>query len=173
MNTYEDDFEIKGAQIHTRLDVYDPSEQPVDFVPDAPIGTAHALVFSDEGKILLGRVPGTESWSLPGGTIEDGEDPVQTLKRECIEEIDVELKDITLFGIQKVFCENNPDPRHGDEVYQYRYVAKIKELLPQTIDPCKQVQWERGLFPIEDLPKLIWWGDKVLIMAQHALKYLE
>lgn len=67
------------------------------------IVVAAAIVFRD-GKVLLTRRPaGTHlagHWELPGGKLEEGEDPVDCVRRECLEEcgIDVcvgEIADVT------------------------------------------------------------------------------
>lgn len=43
----------------------------------------------------------TNSWSMPGGTIESGETLLDGLKRECIEELNVNIDSLKLIPIQK------------------------------------------------------------------------
>lgn len=45
---------------------------------------------------MLVRVRDNELWYLPGGTIEDGETPVDTLIREIAEELNVEIQESTV-----------------------------------------------------------------------------
>ncbi|THA23334.1 NUDIX domain-containing protein [Streptomyces sp. A1277] len=45
-----------------------------------------AVVFDDEGRVLLGRRADTGKWSVIGGISEPGEQPAQTAEREVYEE---------------------------------------------------------------------------------------
>lgn len=53
-----------------------------------------AVVFDDEGKVALLHVTKEQYYKLPGGGVEEGEDKIISLKRECKEEIgcDVEVQ---------------------------------------------------------------------------------
>ena len=60
----------------------------------------HALIERD-GKILLGRRafdPGAGCWGLPGGFLEEGEDPAAGLRREVREETGLDVEPGELFG---------------------------------------------------------------------------
>ena len=64
--------------------------------------TAAAIVQNDEGDVLLLKHryrPGS-GWGIPGGFLELGEQPEQTLRRELREEIDIELNDVRLFTVR-------------------------------------------------------------------------
>ena len=61
----------------------------------------HALIEQD-GKILLGRRafdPGAGSWGLPGGFLEEGEEPRTGLRREVREETGLNVEPGELFGV--------------------------------------------------------------------------
>lgn len=44
-------------------------------------------------------IPFPNMWDIPGGHVEQGENPVDTIKREMLEEIDLELEKINLFKV--------------------------------------------------------------------------
>lgn len=61
--------------------------------------TAGALIFNEEGKVLLLKHlfrPGS-GWGLPGGFLKPGEQPLEALQRELQEEIGLELEDVEIF----------------------------------------------------------------------------
>ena len=64
--------------------------------------TAGALVLDDKGRILLARravEPDLGHWDIPGGFLEEGEHPLDGLKRELREETGLEVEPLELLGI--------------------------------------------------------------------------
>lgn len=49
-----------------------------------------AIVFDDDGRVLLGRRADTGKWSVVGGISEPGEEPALTAEREVLEETGVQ-----------------------------------------------------------------------------------
>lgn len=53
------------------------------------------LIYRDDGKLLIAQRPsekhGALKWEFPGGKVEEGEDPRDTLIREAREELAVEV----------------------------------------------------------------------------------
>ncbi|MBY8841147.1 NUDIX hydrolase [Streptomyces sp. SP2-10] len=75
-----------------------------------------------EGRILLARSPGpdgTPEWVLPGGGMEHGEDPYDTVRREVTEETGYRIAVTGLLGVdssRRVFPDGRPARRtdhHG------------------------------------------------------------
>ena len=85
---------------------------------------------SSDGKILVSkRMAGThlaDSWEFPGGKVEPGEDPQETVRRELMEELGVEvvIGDIYAVG-QHCYAER--------EVILLVYEARISRGTPRCI----------------------------------------
>ena len=61
--------------------------------------TAGGIITDNEGRVLLlkHRFRPSPGWGVPGGFIEQGEQPEAALRRELREEVELELKDVKLF----------------------------------------------------------------------------
>ncbi|MBN7138016.1 hypothetical protein A7A76_02820 [Lysobacter enzymogenes] len=53
--------------------------------------SAGCLIRSDDGRLLIVKPNYREGWLLPGGIIEAGESPAQGLRRELIEELELDV----------------------------------------------------------------------------------
>jgi 8-oxo-dGTP diphosphatase len=70
---------------------------------------AYALV-PDTGRLLLTRYAGSGRWSLPGGGIDHGEQPIDAVHREVREETGLTLADARLTAVDSVhFTGHAPD----------------------------------------------------------------
>jgi 8-oxo-dGTP diphosphatase len=70
---------------------------------------AYALV-PDTGRLLLTRYAGSGRWSLPGGGIDHGEQPIDAVHREVREETGLTLADAHLAAVDSVhFTGHAPD----------------------------------------------------------------
>jgi ADP-ribose pyrophosphatase YjhB (NUDIX family) len=66
---------------------------------------ATAVVVEVDGGIVLGRrsiEPGYGLWCLPGGFVNDDEDPAAAAIRECLEEISTQVELMELIGVYHV-----------------------------------------------------------------------
>jgi 8-oxo-dGTP pyrophosphatase MutT (NUDIX family) len=50
------------------------------------LATARTVTIDDHGNVLLGRYPHSDTWTIPGGVIDPGEQPADAAVRECYEE---------------------------------------------------------------------------------------
>lgn len=102
-----------------------------ELVPNDIVTSVHGYCFY-EGKIVLVHVEG-RGFNIPGGHIEAGETPEETLHREAYEEAYVTGELIYIGAIRvdhsenEKFTENGKYPRIG---YQLFYRMDIAECLP-------------------------------------------
>jgi mutator protein MutT len=64
--------------------------------------TSGALVIDDQGRVLLARraaEPDVGKWDIPGGFVEEGEHPIDGVKRELREETGLEVEPLELLGM--------------------------------------------------------------------------
>jgi ADP-ribose pyrophosphatase YjhB (NUDIX family) len=64
--------------------------------------TAGALVEDDEGRVLLARrarEPFRGRWDIPGGFLEEGEHPLDGVRRELLEETGLEVEPLDFLGV--------------------------------------------------------------------------
>jgi len=64
----------------------------------APMDVALILATDPYGRLLLGQRNDTQAWSLPGGHAEPGESPMDTARRELVEETGLAPKSLTYLG---------------------------------------------------------------------------
>lgn len=103
---------------------------------DVVVKQVYGIVFSDDFKILLRVEDG--KYKLTGGKPEKDESYEDTLKREYIEELNVELDNVSYLGY--LLVEEN------DSLYaQVRMVAKIKKINDTCIDPATGKMYGREL----------------------------
>lgn len=74
--------------------------------------TQKAFIFDNKGNILIIKRTKTapakpNAWDLPGGAIEFGEDPIESIYREIKEETSLGVKDLCPFDITSKVDEND------------------------------------------------------------------
>ena len=104
--------------------------------------TAGAVIFNDKGEVLLlkHRFRAGSGWGLPGGFMEQGEQPIDTLLRELREEIGLEVDDVQLFAARSF-----RKPKQVEVLFRARANADVKS---QTIE-VERAEW----FALDSLPE--------------------
>lgn len=103
--------------------------------------TAGAIISDDEGRVLLlehvFRPEG--GWGVPGGFLNQGEQPETALRRELREEIGVDLE-----GVEILFARTLPQQRQIEIYFKARAIG--------TPQPCsfeiRKAEW----FTVDNLP---------------------
>ncbi|HEV7682871.1 MAG TPA: NUDIX domain-containing protein [Pyrinomonadaceae bacterium] len=107
--------------------------------------TAGAIVTDDRGRVLLLKHrfrPGS-GWGLPGGFMEQGEQPEEALRRELREEIGLEVEQLRLLTT-RAFMK----PKQVEIVFRAQAVGDTDQL---SFEIQKAAWFEPGEFP-EGLP---------------------
>ncbi|NJP53292.1 NUDIX hydrolase [Streptomyces sp. SBST2-5] len=118
---------------------------------------AYAVVVQD-GRILLARSPGpggVPEWVMPGGGMEHGEDPYDTVRREVMEETGYRIEVTGLLGVDSIRFVlpgrlGRPTDHHGVRlVYEGRVTGG--ELRNEVNGSTELAAWQ----PLEDVPGLV------------------
>ncbi|MFF5859742.1 NUDIX domain-containing protein [Streptomyces sp. NPDC012751] len=109
-----------------------------------------AIVFDDEGRVLLGRRSDTRKWSVIGGIPEPGEQPAACAVREVHEETAVRCvveRVVLVQALEPVTYPNGDICQYMDITLRCRAVsgeARVND------DESLEVGW----FPVDALPEL-------------------
>ncbi|WP_089105796.1 NUDIX hydrolase [Streptomyces hyaluromycini] len=109
-----------------------------------------AIVFDDEGRVLLGRRTDTRKWSVIGGIPEPGEQPAACAVREVFEETAVRCvaeRVVLVQALERVTYPNSDVCQYMDITFRCRAVggeARVND------DESLEVAW----FDVDALPEL-------------------
>ncbi|QSB04630.1 (deoxy)nucleoside triphosphate pyrophosphohydrolase [Natronoglycomyces albus] len=122
-----------------------------------------AAIISDDGRVLAASraepAPMRGQWEFPGGKVEPGETEVDALRRECIEEVGVDIYVGPRLGVDipikddyilKVYLARL---RHSDDTPQALEHLEVRWLSAETL---YDVPWLRADLPlVRELEKLL------------------
>ncbi len=100
-------------------------------------------VIEKDGKILMGNKaygvgPYPDTWRLPGGGIEEGESPVDAVKREVMEEVGLEVLEIKNIGIYE---DDEPDKK-GEMTHYIFNMFRVEVVGEEKIsDEFPEIKW--------------------------------
>jgi ADP-ribose pyrophosphatase YjhB (NUDIX family) len=130
-----------------------------------PVTQVYGVCINEDGKILIIK---DKCWQIPGGTPENGETAEETLRRELVEEVQVEVEKLIPLGVQEVKYPNNPNKEQGELFYQYRYLAIITKLNPTAPDPATGREYERKFVSFDEIDEYVKWGGVGTEMFKDA-----
>jgi ADP-ribose pyrophosphatase YjhB (NUDIX family) len=118
----------------------------VAYANSAP--TANALVTDEHGRVLLARravEPDKGLWDIPGGFLEEGEHPLDAIRRELREETGLEVEP------EAFFCATID--RYGDRpgaatTLNLTWTARVVAGMPEPADDVDELRW----FAPDELP---------------------
>jgi 8-oxo-dGTP pyrophosphatase MutT (NUDIX family) len=89
---------------------------------------AAALIYDDQGRVLLVRKTGTSAFMQPGGKIEPGEQPIDALRRELHEELGlIAARDLfTYIGRFEAAAANEPGCTVSAELFALRWTETVQ-----------------------------------------------
>jgi ADP-ribose pyrophosphatase YjhB (NUDIX family) len=110
--------------------------------------TACALCVDDQGRLLLVRrahEPHRGTWDLPGGFLEEGEHPLDALRRELQEETGLDVEPGEFVGVWLDRYGNAPDAPTTLNLF---WAARVAGGEPSAGDDAAELRW----FAPENLP---------------------
>ena len=112
------------------------------------VPTACALCVDDDGRVLLARRAGEPfrgAWDLPGGFLEDGEHPLDALRRELREETGLEIEPVGFLGVWMDWYGAGPA---ANSTLNLVWTARVVGGREQAADDVSELRW----FVPNDLP---------------------
>jgi 8-oxo-dGTP pyrophosphatase MutT (NUDIX family) len=122
----------------------------------------NAVAITDEGKILMVKqyrhAADIVSLEIPGGVVDEGENPQEALRRELLEETGYQFDDF------EPLCVLCPNPSTGNNRV-YSYLAKGgRKVQEQALDDHEDIIVEQ--YTIGEIKKLLF--DNQILQAMHC-----
>ena len=106
-----------------------------------PEPTAGAICVDDDGRILLTRRAAEVFdgvWDIPGGFVDDGEHPVETVRRELREETGLDVEPLDFLG---VWMDRYSEDESGPSTLNLYWRARVVGGEPQAADDVSELRW--------------------------------
>jgi 8-oxo-dGTP diphosphatase len=110
--------------------------------------TACALCVDDDGRVLLARRAADVFqgyWDLPGGFLEEGEHPLDAMRRELREETGLEIEPTDFVGI---WMDRYGDADDAPATLNLYWAARVVGGEPAPADDVSELRW----FALDELP---------------------
>jgi 8-oxo-dGTP pyrophosphatase MutT (NUDIX family) len=153
------------TKLHLWGEVFDIEYDDVDdfnTLPRELCTQVYGVCFCDD-KLVIGFGGKKKAWGLIGGTIEPGESFEETLKREIIEESNMEVTKWLPLGYQKI------TDKDGIEKYQLRAACLARPLGDFVEDPAGSIK-EIKLINPADYKQYFDWGEIGDRIIERALE---
>jgi ADP-ribose pyrophosphatase YjhB (NUDIX family) len=123
-----------------------PSCDSIYYANSAP--AVGALCEDDLGRLMLvrrGVEPGKGKWDTPGGFLEEGESPLDGLRRELREETGLEIEPDRFLGALTDLYGDGPA---AQSILSLNWTARILAGTPIAADDISEIRW----FAADELP---------------------
>ena len=137
----------------TKINIGETTQKPDDVTMKS-----RAIIRNEEGKILIANYAGV--YLLPGGSIDEGENPNDAIIRELREETGLEIKGLEAFAKMKYF-QNNYPTREGDTINRllitYYYSGNEQNAINKRELTEKEIKggFELKYYHIEEIERLL------------------
>ena len=114
-----------------------------------PAPTACALCVDARGRLLLVRRSGDVYhgyWDLPGGFVDEDENPLDTIRRELREETGLDVEPEAFVG---VWVDRYSEDGSGAATLNLYWTARVLGGDPEPADDVSEIRW----FPPDALPR--------------------
>ena len=111
--------------------------------------TASALCIDEAERVLLARravEPNRGAWDAPGGFLEEGEHPLDGLRRELREETGLEIAPLELLGI---WMDRYGGDSTAESTLNLFWTARVVGGEPRPADDVSELRW----FGQDELPR--------------------
>ncbi len=108
--------------------------------PARPVATVGALLFDEEGRVLMLRTHKWSGlWGIPGGKVRRGEPCEAALRREILEETGLELDDIAFVLLQDSI--DSPEFERPEHFLLANYTARVRPGRVRLNDEAEESRW--------------------------------
>ncbi|MCX8034845.1 MAG: NUDIX hydrolase [Candidatus Dojkabacteria bacterium] len=145
-----------------------PSNNLLDSKYFEKIDKVRCIALNTSNKVCLVSYNG-RYWMLPGGTIENSENPILALKRELREEGDIDIHNYKLVGFLEKAIFSKKYFRYSKHI-EMIFIARISKEYQQTPDPAIGMTLKRAYFDYKlALPKYM----KLSKITDYIIKYID
>ncbi|MEM1052887.1 MAG: NUDIX hydrolase [Pseudomonadota bacterium] len=113
---------------------------------------AFALIFDNQGRLLICHRRDHDVWDVPGGGVEPGESPWDGVRREVLEEVNIEIEECRLAVVQHKPLQNE---------ITFGFVARTEHPRPSLSDEVRDVM----SVPVTQLPERFHREQRMAIRA--------